>query len=164
MLPQSQLRNFKLFLSGQTNGAKWHTPWHPDRVFDWSSETVVQLAISERAIGIRGVDFFDYVTAQRISEIQAERNAVLPLIVAADVVQSREGLAAIGGPAIETESRWLERTTTRVPQVVFVAQPETVNVAPDRKCLGWPEHYFAEEVRIVHGVEERKARVDAGRG
>lgn len=89
---------------------------------------------------------------------------MLPFIVAADVVQGRERLAAIRGPAVETESRWLERATARVPQVVFVAQPETVNVAPDRKFLGWPEHYLAEEVRIVHGVEERKARVDAGRG
>lgn len=130
----------------------------------YSSAAVIELAVAKRAIGIGGIDSLDDFAADCIAEVQAERNAVLPLIVPADVIKSREGVGPVRSPSVETECPGLKRATARVPQVIFIAQPESVHVAPDRKFLGWPQHHFAEEVRIVHGVEERKARVDARSG
>src|SRR5580704_2698697 len=68
------------------------------------SESVVQLAVSKRAIGIGRIDFLDNIAAHRVSEIQAEREAVFPFIVAANVVQGGERLSAIRRPAIETKA------------------------------------------------------------
>src|SRR5271163_430272 len=129
-----------------------------------SLEAIIQFAITECAVGISWVDFFDDVAADRVSEVKAERNAVLPFVVAADVIQSREGCVAVRSSSVETEGPGLKCATACVPQVILVAQPESVDVAPDCKFLGGPQYHFGKEVRIVHGVEERKAGIDPRSG
>src|SRR5580658_612222 len=126
-------------------------------------EAIIHFGKSERAIAIDGINVLDHTAAHRVSKVQAQRKPEFPLVVPADVIERREVTVTTGGPPVEAKRCWLERAAARVPQIILIAQPQTVYVTPHRKRFGRPQHYLFKQVRVVHRVEERKTRVNARR-
>lgn len=93
-------------------------------------EAVVQFGAAEGAVGVAEVDFFDDFAADGIAEAEAEGDAVLQFVIAADVPESGERTGAVRGFSVEAEGLRLERAVGVVAGIAIAAQVVVAGVQP----------------------------------
>src|ERR1700719_1168861 len=125
-------------------------------------ETVVHFCESEQAVAAAGINSFDNRAAWCVAKIQTQRNAVGKFIVRAYVVKICQSGRAIGWPPGKSKCPWLVSAAARVPEVVAVGQPQTMNIRAHYQLFTRTQHQLRKQVAVIHFVEKRKTRVNPG--
>jgi len=110
------------------------------------SEAVVEFGEAEDAVGVSRVNGFDHLASLGVAEIEAEREAAPEGEVGANVVEIGEFAVAVGGTSVVTEGPGLEGASAAVPEIVAVAEPESVDVAADSEIFSRAQDEFAEKM------------------